>query len=38
MIRPNLALQRLVTREPTIDMLEISIAAFNTMYALENPE
>lgn len=38
MIRPNLALQRLVTREPSLDMLEISIAAFNTMYALENPE
>jgi uncharacterized protein YqhQ len=38
MIRPNLALQRLVTREPTLEMLEISIAAFNTMYALENPE
>lgn len=38
MIRPNLALQRLVTREPSEEMLEISIAAFQTMYALENPE
>ncbi|MCD4673393.1 MAG: DUF1385 domain-containing protein [Anaerolineaceae bacterium] len=38
MIRPNLALQRLVTREPSPEMLEISIAAFNTMYALENPD
>jgi uncharacterized protein YqhQ len=38
MIRPNLALQRLVTREPSLEMLEISIAAFNAMYALENPD
>ena len=28
---PNLALQRLTTREPSLDMLEVSIAAFNTM-------
>jgi uncharacterized protein YqhQ len=31
MIRPNLALQRLTTREPSREMLEVSIAAFNTM-------
>jgi uncharacterized protein YqhQ len=30
-IRPNLALQRLTTREPSLDMLEVSIAAFNAM-------
>ncbi|MEW6718130.1 MAG: DUF1385 domain-containing protein [Chloroflexota bacterium] len=31
LIRPNLALQRLTTREPSLDMLEVSIAAFNAM-------
>jgi uncharacterized protein YqhQ len=31
MIKPNLALQHLTTREPSIDMLEVSIAAFNAM-------
>ncbi len=31
MIAPNLALQRLTTREPSLDMLEVSIAAFCTM-------
>jgi len=31
MIKPNLALQHLTTREPTLQMLEVSIAAFNTM-------
>lgn len=30
-IRPNLALQHLTTREPSRDMLEVSIAAFNAM-------
>lgn len=30
-IRPNLALQHLTTREPNRDMLEVSIAAFNAM-------
>jgi uncharacterized protein YqhQ len=30
-IKPNLALQRLTTREPSLDMLEVSIAAFNAM-------
>lgn len=31
LIKPNLALQRLTTREPGKDMLEVSIAAFNAM-------
>ncbi len=31
MIKPNLALQHLTTREPSLDMLEVSIAAFNAM-------
>jgi uncharacterized protein YqhQ len=30
-VKPNLALQRLTTRQPTTDMLEVSIAAFNAM-------
>lgn len=34
-IKPNLALQKLSTREPTEEMLEVSIKAFNTMYAME---
>ena len=34
-VRPNLALQRLTTREPDLDMLEVSIAAFNAMRAGE---
>lgn len=34
-IRPNLALQRLTTREPSREMLEVSIAAFNAMRAKE---
>jgi len=37
MIRPNLALQRLTTREPSADMLEVSIAAFNAMRQDEQP-
>lgn len=36
MVRPNLWLQRLTTREPSPDMLEISIAAFNAMRSQEN--
>jgi len=32
LIRPNLALQHLTTVEPSLDMLEVSIAAFNAMY------
>jgi uncharacterized protein YqhQ len=35
MVKPNLALQRLTTREPSPDMLEVSIAAFNAMTAIE---
>jgi uncharacterized protein YqhQ len=35
LVRPNLALQRLTTREPSLDMLEVSIAAFNAMRAEE---
>jgi len=35
-IKPNLALQNMTTREPTEDMLEVSIQAFNFMMALEN--
>jgi uncharacterized protein YqhQ len=31
MVQPNLALQHLTTREPSKDMLEVSIAAFNAM-------
>jgi len=30
-IKPNLALQHLTTREPSLEMLEVSIAAFNAM-------
>jgi len=36
LIIPNLALQKLTTVEPTPDILEVAIAAFNTMYELEN--
>jgi uncharacterized protein YqhQ len=35
LVKPNLALQRLTTREPSISMLEVSIAAFNAMRAGE---
>ncbi|MBS3750873.1 MAG: DUF1385 domain-containing protein, partial [Anaerolineales bacterium] len=31
LIRPNLALQNLTTREPSKEMLEVSIAAFQAM-------
>jgi uncharacterized protein YqhQ len=31
LIKPNLALQRLTTREPSLEMLEVSIAAFKAM-------
>lgn len=36
LVKPNLALQQLTTREPTIDMLEVSIKAFNMMQNLES--
>jgi len=35
MIKPNLALQRLTTREPDKEMLEVGITAFKTMRKLE---
>lgn len=35
LIKPNLALQNMTTREPTEDMLEVAILAFNSMTALE---
>ncbi len=38
LIRPNLALQRLTTRQPSLDMLEVAITAFNEMIALETAE
>ncbi len=37
-IKPNLALQRLTTNQPTPAILEVAIAAFNAMYALEHPD
>jgi uncharacterized protein YqhQ len=38
LMKPNLALQRLTTRQPTLDMLEVSITAFKTMLEKENAE
>lgn len=35
-VKPNLALQSLTTREPNPEMLEVSIAAFNAMRSQEN--
>lgn len=35
MIKPNLALQGLTTREPSLDIIEVAIAAFNAMRAAE---
>jgi uncharacterized protein YqhQ len=35
LIKPNLALQRLTTREPSLDMLEVAISAFKGMRELE---
>ncbi len=35
LIRPSLALQHLTTREPSLDILEVGIAAFNAMRAAE---
>lgn len=35
LVRPNLALQRLTTREPSLDQLEVAICAFNTMRSKE---
>ena len=36
LIRPNMALQHLTTREPSLDIIEVSIAAFNAMKEAEN--
>ena len=36
LVRPNLALQHLTTRQPDLAMLEVAITAFKTMYALEH--
>jgi len=36
LIRPNLALQHLTTREPSLDILEVGIVAFNAMMKAEN--
>lgn len=38
LIQPNLALQRLTTRQPSLDMIEVSIAAFNQMITIESAE
>ncbi len=35
-VKPNLALQHLTTREPTLEMLEVSITAFKSMLEIEN--
>ncbi len=35
LVQPNLALQRLTTREPTLDMIEVAITAFQTMRQAE---
>jgi uncharacterized protein YqhQ len=36
LIRPNMALQRLTTREPSMDILEVSISAFKAMKDAED--
>lgn len=35
-VKPNLTLQKLTTREPSLEMLEVSINAFNLMRSMEN--
>jgi uncharacterized protein YqhQ len=35
MTKPNLALQRLTTREPSLDIIEVGIAAFKAMREAE---
>ena len=35
-VRPNLALQHMTTRQPSLDMLEVSITAFNAMRSGES--
>jgi uncharacterized protein YqhQ len=36
LIKPNLALQKMTTEPPTLAMIEVSIASFEAMLALEN--
>jgi uncharacterized protein YqhQ len=36
--KPNLALQRLTTREPSLDIIEVGIAAFNAMRQAEQQQ
>ncbi|KAF0112561.1 MAG: hypothetical protein FD147_157 [Chloroflexi bacterium] len=36
--KPGMAMQRLTTFEPSLDIIEVSIASFNAMYRLENSE
>lgn len=38
LIKPNLLMQSLTTREPTPDMVEVAITAFNAMVEQENKE
>lgn len=38
LIRPNLALQRLTTNEPSLDIIEVGIAAFKAMRELEEAQ
>jgi uncharacterized protein YqhQ len=35
LVKPNLSLQKLTTRQPSLEMLEVSIAAFNAMRKAE---
>lgn len=35
---PGMAMQKLTTFEPPLDVIEVAITAFNAMYKLENPE
>ncbi len=37
-IKPNLALQHLTTRPPSLDQLEVAIASFNAMYLKETTQ
>ena len=37
-VKPNMALQRLTTREPSLEMLEVSITAFQTMLVQEQSQ
>lgn len=36
--KPNMAMQRLTTVEPSLEMLEVAIAAFNSMYEQEHQD